>query len=159
MTDFSEVTGAIGAITGVIALIVSIKNYVSINAIKALDLRLEIGKAFDNLDIILSGIEGYLDEVHQSHLAVLSANGSLRSGEKVSFEKNLKEDKARLHTLIGKQPKRMTDYSRCKTSELEKVLAEIYTFNSQVSSLRDKYQKVFSSDEERRKELKVRRAQ
>lgn len=155
MADFATVTGTIGAITGVIALVVSIKNYARVSAMKALDLRLEISRVFDNLDIVLSGIDGYLDYVRQSHLAVFSATGRLRSGEMETFEKDFESDKARLRGLLGTQPRRDADYGRYTPSELEAVIASTHTFQVQISSLREKYQQILASDDECRKEIRA----
>lgn len=155
MTDFAIVTGTIGAITGVIALVVSMKNYARVSAMKALDLRLEIGRAFDNLDIILSGIDGYLDYVRESHLAVFSATNRLRSAEMEEFKTNFNSDKTRLRRLLGTQPQREADYGRYTPSELEAVIASVHTFQVQVSSLHKKYQQILASDDERRKEIRA----
>jgi hypothetical protein len=155
MAEFATVTGTIGAITGVVALLVSIKNYARVSAMKALDLRLELSRAFDNLDIVLSGIEGYLDYVHKSHLAVFSATGRLRSGEMESFEKDFESDVSRLRGLLGSQPRRAESYSSHTPSELESILASVHAFHVQVSALRGKYQRVLDSDDERRKEIRA----
>jgi hypothetical protein len=154
VTDFATIAGVIGTITGVVALIVSIKSYARVSAMKALDLRLELGKAFDNLDIVLSGIEGYLDYVHQSHLRVLAATGRNQSGEMKQFDADFESDMARLRGLLGSQPKRDTDYARYPPDELERDLAAVHAFHVQVAALRAKYQALFDSDEGRRKEIR-----
>ena len=155
MADFATVTGTIGAITGVVALLVSIKNYARVSAMKALDLRLELSRAFDNLDVVLSGIEGYLDYVHKSHFAVFAATGRLRSGEMESFEKDFESDVSRLRGLLGSQPRRAENYSSHTPSELESILATVHAFHVQVFALRGKYQRVLDSDDERRKEIRA----
>ena len=155
MGDYATVTGTIGAITGVIALAVSIKNYARVSAMKALDLRLELNRAFDNLDLVVSGIDGYLDHVHRSHLAVFSATGRLRSGEMEVFEKEFESDKTRLCGLLGSQPRRSESYSKHTPSELESILTSVHAFHVQLASLHEKYQRIFESDEERRKEIRA----
>lgn len=122
MPDFATITGITGAVTGVIALIVSIKNYVRVSAMKALDLRLELQKSFNDLDLVLSGIESYLDFVHQSHLRVLAATGRNRSGEMRMFEEDFANDKARLRGLLGTQPRREDNYEARSPINLEKAL-------------------------------------
>lgn len=154
MADFATITGSIGAITGVIALIVSIKSYARVSAMKALDMRLELNKAFDNLDIVLSGIEGYLDYVHQSHIRVLAATSRLQSGEMKPFEEEFERDKKRLRSLLGTQPRRESSYGSHAPSELETIIASVHAFHVQVSELRAKYQRLFESDEGRRKEIR-----
>jgi hypothetical protein len=151
----STVTGAIGAITGVVALLVSAKNYSRVSAMKALDLRLELGRTWDNLDLVLAGIEGYLDYVHQSHERVLAATGRLRSGEMQLFSQEFEADKARLRGLLATQPKREVEYGMYTPAELERVIASVHTFQVQVSSIRGKYQKILDTDDERRTELRA----
>ena len=90
MPDYATVTGTIGAITGVIALVGSIKNYARVSAMKALDLRLELNRAFDNLDLVVSGIEGYLDQAHRSHLAVFPRLAVLALASRICLKKTLK---------------------------------------------------------------------
>lgn len=156
MADIGVVTGVIGAITGGIALFVSIKSYQRVSAMKALDLRLELQKAFNNLDVVLSGIDGYLDFVHKSHLRVLAATGRNQSGEMKMFEEDFSKDKARLRGLLGSQPRREVSYERAATNELEERLVAVHAFHLQLSELRGKYQRLFESDEGRRSELRAR---
>jgi hypothetical protein len=152
--DLATVIGAIGGITGIIALIVSIKSYLLANAIKALDLRLELGKAFHNLDVVLSGLDSYLDFVQQSHLRVLAATGRNQSGEMRLFEEDFGQDKARVRRLLSSQPRRESEYDRYSSGELEKTLTEVHAFHVQVADIRAKYQRLFDSDEDRRKEIR-----
>ncbi len=149
------ITGIVGAITGVIALIISIKNYMRVSAMKALDLRLELQRSFDNLDVVLSGIEGYLDYVHQSHMRVLAATGRNQSGEMTLFEEDFANDKTRLRRLLGSQPRRDANYEKCAPDELERLLVTVHAFQVQIAGIRSKYQKLFESDEERRKEIRA----
>lgn len=156
MADIGTVAGVIGMITGVVALVVSIKSYLIVSAMKALDLRLELQKAFNNLDVVLSGIDAYSDFVHQSHLRVLAATGRNQSGEMKLFEEDFAKDKARLRGLLASQPQRETHYEGRSPSDLEKLLIAVHAFHVQIEDLRGKYQRLFESDEERRKEIRAR---
>ena len=151
--DIGAATGVIGAITGAIALVVSIKNYIRVREIKALDMRLEISKAFDNLGVVLSGINGYLDFVHKSHLRVLAETGRRSSGERESFDEEFKRDKTQLLSLLGTQPRREQDYSGYSPNELELIIIRVHSFYTRLSEIRDKYQKIFESDEGMRTEI------
>lgn len=156
MAEIGMVAGVIGTITGVVALVVSIKSYLIVSAMKALDLRLELQKAFNNLDVVLSGIDAYLDFVHQSHLRVLAATGRNQSGEMKLFEEDFAKDKARLRGLLASQPQRETHYEGRSPSDLERLLIAVHAFHVQIEDLRGKFQKLFESDEERRKEIRAR---
>ena len=155
MPDFATITGVTGAVTGIIALVVSIKNYLRVSAMKALDLRLELQKSFNNLDVVLSGIESHLDFVHQSHMRVLAATGRNLSGEIKLFEEEFASDKARLRRLLGSQPRRQTNYEKHTPDELEKLLISVHAFQVQIADLRSKYQTLFEADEDRRKEIRA----
>jgi hypothetical protein len=155
VADIATITGVIGAITGTVALIVAIKSYARVNAMKALELRLELERVFNDLDVVLSGIDGYLNSVHQSHLRVLAATGRNQSGEMRLFEEDFAKDKARLRRLLGSQPQRESTYDRYSPSELEKTLTTVRTFHVQVADIRSTYQKLFESDEDRRKEIRA----
>ena len=155
MSDFAIITGVIGAVTGIIALIVSIKSYVRVSAMKALDLRLELQKSFNSVDVVLSGVEGYLDFVHQSHMRVLAATGRNQSGEMKVFEEEFANDKARLRRLLGSQPRREATYARRTPDDLENLLVSVHAFQVQAADIRNKYQQLFEADEDRRKEIRA----
>ena len=155
MADFATITGVTGAVTGIIALIVSIKSYLRVSSMKALDLRLELQKSFNTLDIVLSGVEGYLDFVRESHMRVLAATSRNQSGEMKLFEKDFARDNARLRGLLATQPRREISYDKLGPDELEKQLVSVHAFQVQVSDLRGKYQKLFEADEDRRKEIRA----
>jgi hypothetical protein len=154
MVDVAMVSGVIGAVTGVVALVVSIKTYINASAMKALDLRLELERTFNNLDIVLSGIDGYLDFARDSHLRVLAATGRNQSGEMQLFEEEFANDKTRLRRLLSSQPKREGNPERLSAHDLEKVLATTHAFHLQLADLRGKYQKLLDADEVRRKEVR-----
>lgn len=105
--------------------------------------------------MVLSGIDGYLDFVHESHLRVLAATGRNQSGEMKLFEEDFAKDRARLRGLLGSQPRRESNYERLAPSELEKLVVAVHAFHAQVADLRGKYQTLFESDEERRKEIRA----
>jgi hypothetical protein len=154
--ETAVVTGITGAATGVVALIISIMAYVRVSAMKALDLRLEVGKAFNNLDVLLSGIEDRLDYVRKSHFAVLAAIGLYQSGQKLKFDTDFEADKLRLRTLLATQPKREVDYSSRDPAHLEALLTSIHSLHVQLAELRSKYDLIYAGDEERRAEIRAR---
>ncbi len=155
MADIGTVTGILGSIVGAVALIVSIKSYVRVAAMKSIDLRLELERSFSNLDVVLSGLDSYLEFVHQSHVRVFSATGRNRSGEMKLFEEEFSSDKQRLQRVLGAQPKRAATYAKFTLPQLEREIASLHAFHLQVAELRKRYQGIFESDEERRKEIRA----
>jgi hypothetical protein len=159
MPDLATITGIAGAVTGVVALVISIKAYIRANTLKALDLRLELQKSFNNLDVVLSGVKGYFDFAHQSHMRVLAATGRNQSGEMKLFEEDFSNDKARLRRLLDTQPRRDANYEKHTPDELEKLLVSVHAFQVQVADLRSKYQRLFESDDDLRKEIRAKHRQ
>jgi hypothetical protein len=153
--SMAEVTGVIGAITGGIALIVSLKSYALARSVKTLDLRLELEKAYNELDIVLSGIDEHLAHVHKSHTHVFAAVGLNNPGAMVLFEQEFAKDRDRLRGLLGAQPKRESSFEGLVAAALVKQIAGVHAFHLQVADLRGKYQKILDSDDERRKEIRA----
>jgi hypothetical protein len=122
---------------------------------KALDLRLEIGKAFNDFDVLISGIEERLAYVRKSHYAVLSAIGLFQSGQRQKFEADFENDKARVRVLLKSQPKREVDYRRRDTDYLESLLSSIHASHVQLSEIRNKYERIFEADEARRSDIRA----
>lgn len=145
----------VSVVSSVIALFLSLASLVHARTIKELDLRLELAKSINNLDAILSEIDSYLDFVHQSHARVLAATGQLGSGAMESFEKEFSNDKAKLQELLKIQPLRKDNYRGSSQIELEKNIVEVHAFHKHIEKLRTKYQEVYSSDEDRRKEIRI----
>ncbi len=151
----AEVGALVGAITGPIALLVSAKSYALARSVKTLDLRLELKKAYNKLDIALSGIEEFFAHVHQSHTRVAAAIGLLNSGAMVLFEQEFTQDRDRLRGLLATQPMRSTNFERIAAAELVDQIAAIHAFQSQIDDLRAKYQKILDSDDEHRRERRA----
>ena len=70
------------------------------------------------------------------------------------FEEDVAKDKSKLRGLLGSQPTRESNYERYSPDELEKTLTAVHAFHVQVADLRAKYQRLFDSDEDRRKEIR-----
>ena len=155
MADFAAIAGILGAMTGIVALIISIKSYLLVATMKAIDMRLELEKAFINLDLVTSGIDSYLDFVHQSHTRVFAATGLNQSGAMKLFEEDFAKNRARLRGLLGSQPRRKSSYDGHSPRDLENLLVEVHALHVQIAAIREKYQKLFESDEERQAEIRA----
>ena len=138
-----------------ISLIISATALWRVREVKQLDLRLELQKSFNDLDIAISGIESYLDFVYESHLRVMNATGRLNSGEGDIFKAEFSRDKTRLQELFGIQPKLKDNYQHCFQSELEKEIVAVHSCCKQIIGLRAKYQNIFDAAEDRRKEIRA----
>jgi len=138
-----------------ISLIVSAIALWRAKEIKKLDLRIELQKSFNDLDVVLSGIENYLEFVFESHLRVMAAIGQIGSGAESCFRSDYSADKVKLKALLNSQPKRKEDYKRSSQSVLEREIVALHSYRNQISELRTKYQNIFDTDEDRRKEIRA----
>jgi hypothetical protein len=150
----ADVTSIIGAATGCAALIVSLKSYYRVSAIKALDLRVELGKKLNLLEISLASINDYVDFVRESHMRVLAATGRNGSGEMQLFEQDFAGDRKKLDQLLRSQPKRENNYERFDTSQMEALLLDVHLYQAKLNVIHVKYKNILESDEGRRKEIR-----
>lgn len=155
MWDIGTLTGATGILFSGIALIISIKAYRQASSMKALDLRLELQKTHNELDILAANIDGHLGHVFQSHQRVLAATGRNGSGEMQWFEADYKQDQAKLLQILGAKPKREMNIDLLTPALLESQLVSAHYTQTQLIELRKKYSALFESDEERRKEIRA----
>ncbi|MDA8328695.1 MAG: hypothetical protein M0Z83_06955 [Betaproteobacteria bacterium] len=138
-----------------LSLIVSATALWRVREVKQLDLRIELQKSFNDLDVVLSGIENYLDFVYESHLRVMAAIGQIGSGAEKFFKADFSTDKEKLQELLNLQPNRKDEYKRSSQDELEREIVSIHSYRNQIAGLRAKYQKIFDADEDRRKEIRM----
>lgn len=138
-----------------LSLIVSATALWRVREVKQLDLRIELKKSFNDLDVVLSDIENYLDFVCESHLRVMAAIGQIGSGAEKVFKSEFSTDKEKLQELLNLQPKRKDDYKRNSQDELEREIVAIHSYRNQIAGLRAKYQNIFEADEDRRKEIRA----
>ena len=153
--NLGDYAWAISPIIACIALFVSIRSYRLARSIKALDLRLELEKAFNELDIVVSDMDGYLQSARASHVRVLAASGLIRSSAMDMFEKELANDQEQLRQLLESRPQREKNYDQHKPSDLASLIVAVHGLLGKLSAIRGKYRAVQESDEQRRKEVRA----
>lgn len=141
------ITGIIGALSGIAGLVVSVKNYRRVSAIKALDLRIELQRAFNDLDLLRKGIEEFLDSVNQSHERVMSARGLLSGGAGEIWKKEFADDKATLRRLLGIAPRAQGQFEKLSPFELEAQLILVHRSSGELKGVRGKYQGILENDD------------
>lgn len=147
-------TGIAGAITGIAGAIMGYIGYRRSNSIKALDLRLELRKAVNEVENDLSKLEGLLNHANQSRQRVASATGKLESGAMKIWDGEVEEDKKKLGHLKEKAPSPTTKYDDLSPSELESQLVAIHKLRGQISDLTEKYRASLKADDEERKQIR-----
>ena len=142
------ITGIIGTLSGIAALVVSVKNYRRVSAIKSLDLRVELQKAFNDHDLLRRGLEEFLDSVNRSHETVMSARGHLAGGVGQEWKKGFTDDKTALKRLLGIAPWAQGRYEKLSPSELEAHLVTVHRSGGELRALREKYERILQKDDE-----------
>ena len=145
-------TGIIGAITGIAGAIMGYVSYRRSNSIKALDLRLELRKAVNEVELGLSKLKELLDYANQSRQRVTSATG--RSGAMEIWKKEFEEDKKKLKQISDNAPKSDTNYDELSPIHLESRLVAIHKLQGQITELTEKYNSSIKSDDDERKQLR-----
>lgn len=136
------ITGIVGAACGVAGLVVSVKNYKRVSEIKALDLRVELQKAFNDLDLLRRGLDALLDLANRSRRAVMAARGQLTGGTGQEWDREFADDKATLRRLLGIAPQAQGGYERLSPSELEAQLVLVHRSQGELKGLREKYERI-----------------
>lgn len=147
-------TGILGAITGIAGALMGYVSYRRSNSIKALDLRLELRKTVNEVEMSLSKLEGLLDYANQSRQRVASATGRLGSGAMEIWNKAFEEDKNRLKQILENAPRSDANYDDLSPIELESRLVAIHKLQSQINELTEKCNSSLKSDDEERKQIR-----
>jgi hypothetical protein len=155
-TDAGTMTGIIGAVTGTAGFVLGLTGYRRANAIKALDLRIELKKAVVAARLELYELPKFIDCVHGSHIEVAAATGILQSGGNEVWKNNCKTDRAEAKTLAAELPVEAHDYLGMSESELEAALVKVHELRLRANRLRQKYERQLSLDDKQREELRAR---
>ena len=147
-------TSYVGMATGIAGAIMGYVSYRRSNRIKSLDLRLELRKAINEVEISLSQLGELLEYANKSHKAVASATGSFHSGMMVKWKEEVKADKIKIEQLSARAPKPEENYEKLNPKELESKLVDIHKLQGYLKELRAKYDAAVRSDDENRKQIR-----
>jgi hypothetical protein len=148
------ITGLIGAITGIAGAIMGYISYRRSNRLKALDLRLKLRKAVNDVHADLEGLNELIDDANGSRRAVFAARGMVRSGAMKIWENTVKVDKAKIGELFKSAPNVESTYESLEAKELESELVAVHKLKSEIRVLLDKYSEAIRSDDEQRKQMR-----
>ena len=123
-TDVGNITGIIGAITGTAGFVLGLIGYRRADAIKSLDLRIELKKAVADARLDLKELPKFVEQVRQSRLAVASVIGTLQSGAMEVWKDQCKADVKEGQKLAADVLSEDHDYSAMSERELESALVE-----------------------------------
>ena len=146
--NFGAVTGAIGAISGVAGAVLGFKGYRRANAVKALDLRLELRKTVSDARVSVEALPELMREANLSRRAVLNARGMLRSGAMTMWEKSYTADLKQVDFLKDELPSETEDYINMNNHvRLESRLVHIHGLARRIGEMKTKYEKELGKDE------------
>jgi hypothetical protein len=148
------VTGLIGAITGIAGAIMGYVSYRRSNRFKALDLRLELRKAVNDIHAEIPQLRELIDKANRSRRNVSAARGMRGSGRMGIWDDEIKADRGKIVKLSNRAPKPESNYHTMSEKELESELVTVHQLQGEIRSLRDKYSEAIRSDEEQSKQLR-----
>ncbi len=132
----------VGMATGIAGAVMGFLAYRRSTQIKALDLRLELRKADDDLIATFENLDKLLSYANKSRERVAAATGGLDSGAMVLWKQELVADTKKLDEL------------KAKHEDLESKLVDVHRMQGAADALLGKYKSALASDDERRKELR-----
>lgn len=147
-------TSYVGMVTGIAGAIMGCVSYRRINSMKSLDLRLELKKAINEVEIRIPQIEKLIEDTNKSRKAVASRTGRFYSGRMKRWEGEVKADKNKLAQLSESAPRSEENYDKLNPQELESKLIEVHKYQAQLKELKDKYDAAIRSDDEERKQIR-----
>ena len=148
------ITGVIGAITGISGAVMGYLGYRHSKKLKALDLRLELQKALNEVDLLSDGIENFLDRVNKSHERVMAARGMANSGAWQLWQQEFAQDKVSLGALLVGRLQPEGSYEHLTPDELESRVVTVDRFRGGLEKIRGKYSSILEEDDEKRRHLR-----
>ena len=156
LSVFGAVTGAIGTISGVVGAVLGFKGYRRANAVKALDLRLELRKTVSDARSGIEALPKLMGEANLSRRAVLNARGMSRGGEMIVWEKSYAADLKQVDSLNDELPSEAEDHAKMNDpAQLESSLVHIHSLTRRIDDLKIKYEKELAKDEAARNALRA----
>ncbi|GAO37738.1 hypothetical protein SCT_3174 [Sulfuricella sp. T08] len=149
------ITGTIGAITGIAGATMGYISYRRSGQMKALDLRLELRKAVNELRTAVQNLPSLLERAKNSHTAVASAIGHLGSGALQQWLSECEADLSAAKTLEAEVPDPSANYEHLAHSELETKLVAVHSLQSKATRLSEKYHAALAADDKEREQIRA----
>ena len=155
--DWLSVTGAlsglVGAITGIAGAVMGYVAYKRSEKLKALDLRLELRKAENELQDSFHSIEPLMRTAKASHEALSAAIGMFRSGAMEAWTNRWNEDARALEELRLEIPATDFGYDRLSPDGIEDRLISVHALQLRTRTFIDFYAGTLTADDKRREQL------
>ena len=145
---------SLALVVSVIGAIISLLAYSHAKSIKSTGLRLELGKALNEIEIELRDLPALLELAGRSRERVYAMRGLLGSGAMEVWKRENSTGHDELKELQDSVPKR-EDFSRLSDAELEARIVAAHDFLVRARRLREKYQAALEEDDEHRREKRA----
>ncbi len=152
---FGVVSGGVGTVTGIAGAILGYVAYRRSEALKALDLRLELRKAEKDLRRLIEELPSLLQEARGSRAAVLAALGLSNSGTWEAFRGRWESDVKKAEAMASALPKETNDYRGVAHEVLETRLVDVHDEQRGAEALRDEYRSHLAWDEGQRDQIRA----
>jgi hypothetical protein len=139
----------------VIALGVSFVAYRRVSKMKALDLRLELGKLIVDTEQDLAGIESLMDSAYQSRVTVYGVMGIGSSGAMETWKNQLQADHSVFAGFKTEFSGDRSDHRKLSHLELESKLLRVHALHRKIQRLSDKYRAALVNDDKQREQLRA----
>jgi hypothetical protein len=143
----------VGAVTGIAGAVMGYVAFRRSGEMKALDLRLELGKMENEARAIVDGLPGLMDKANGSRINVLAATGLGRSGGHQSWDQAWKVD----YDKVSQFPKKIREADKTSKAvshaELEAMLLATHALRGAAGEVRDKYRATLAADDRQREQI------
>lgn len=142
------ITGAVGAITGIAGAVMGYISYRRTQDLKALDLRIELKKAENELRELVRELPTHLEYAKKSRNAVSSATGRLGSGALKKWLAEWETDLASVNSMVSALPaSNAAGYQQLNHDALEEKLIDVHAALGAARKLGEKYDKSLAADD------------
>ena len=144
----------IGAVTGVVAMIISVISYRRVSAMKSLDLRLEAHRTRNNAHAALDNLVELREDAINSRKAVAAAIGMSFSGAMEKWQNQWDQDKEGIKAFSSAVPGTDVDFDSLSPKDLEARIVALHRTQGSIETMIKRYQADLLSDENQRNQIR-----
>lgn len=129
----------------VIALIISIKTYLQVQAETTLHLRIKLGSAFSELNAFRRDLRGSLEHGNTSRERVINIRNP--GGASIAWQAEYQTDLALLNSVLERAPVDQGSHAKLSVAELERLIVAIESSLTELRRLEAKYVGLMAQDD------------
>lgn len=151
--------GIVGAITGLTGAVFGLIGYRRTNALKALDLRLEVRRTENTMRQEINQLVPVMEHSKRSRKALSAAQGRYQSGAMSAWLGEWESDLAAARTVESDAGLLDVEHATLTESQLEDRLVKLHRTQLQIRQLLKKYQDGLAEDDVGREHVRLDNAQ